>query len=153
MSVSLPERYNMTKHYKIIHGKQTNKRQHDWEERMVTGEIVDTVFGVREEEINPRARGIENARLYMNGQNITGWRITHIPTGYLLVGTYFTTREDAIQFARVTRRMFGDLLETDDIAVLKRIKNDEPEYRQFYDLKERMNNVTGTFSFEQAVNL
>jgi len=123
----------MTKHYKIIHGKQINKRQFDWEERRVKGEIVDTVFGIRKEE--------------------TGWRITHIPTGYLLVGTYFTTREDAIQFARVTRRMFGDLLETDDIAVLKRIKNNEPEYRQFYDLKERMNNVTGTFSFEQAVNL
>ena len=132
-AASLPERYNMTKHYKIIHGKQINKRQFDWEERRVKGEIVDTVFGIRKEE--------------------AGWRITHIPTGYLLVGTYFTTKEDAIQFARVTRKMFGDLLESDDIAVLKRIKNDEPEYRQFYDLKERMNNVTGTFSFEQAVNL
>ena len=144
----------MTKHYKIIHGNQIDKRRFDWEERRVYGEIVDTVFGVREEEINPSARGIENARLYMDGQRkFSGWRITHIPTGYLLVGTYFATREDAIQFARVTRRMFGDLLETDDIAILKRIKNDEPEYRSFYDLKERMNNVTGTFSFEQAVNL
>jgi len=123
----------MTKHYKIIHGNQIDKRRFDWEERMVDGEKVDTVFGIRK------------------GEN--GWRITHIPTGYLLVGTYFATREDAIQFARVTRRIFGDLLETDDIAVLKRIKDDEPEYRQFYDLKERMNNVTGTFSFEQAVNL
>ena len=143
----------MTKQYKIIHGNQINKRRFDWEERMVDGEKVDMVFGIREEEINPKARGIENAWLYMNGQNITGWRITHIPTGYLLVGTYFATREDAIQFARVTRRIFGDLLETDDIAVLKRIKNDEPEYRSFYEMKERMNNVTGTFSFEQAVNL
>jgi len=134
----------MTKHYKIIHGKQLNKRQHDWEERIVEGEIVDTVFGIREETI-PFDSVLDDL--------VTGWRITHIPTGYLLVGTYFATREDAIQFARVTRRMFGDLLETDDIAVLKRIKNDEPEYRQFYDLKERMNNVTGTFSFEQAVNL
>ena len=123
----------MTKQYKIIHGNQIDKRRFDWEERMVDGEKVDTVFGIRK------------------GEN--GWRITHIPTGYLLVGTYFATREDAIQFARVTRRIFGDLLETDDIAVLKRIKDDEPEYRQFYDLKERMNNVTGTFSFEQAVNL
>lgn len=124
----------MKKHYRIVRGNQISKRRFVWENKMVAGEIVDTVFGVRLEEG-------------------TGWRITHIPTGFLLVGTYFTTREDAIQFARITRRMFGDLLETDDIAVLKRIKNDKPEYRQFYDLKERMNNATGTFSFEEAVNL
>ena len=135
----------MKKYYSIVHGEYDvkNKNRFQWRTRTVSGYIVDTVFGVRYEEKN------------LITKNGPGWRITHIPSGCLLVSTYFETKEDAIKFARITRNLFGDLLKQADISLLRNAKkgSDDIRFHQFYELKEKLNNTTGTFSMDRIGEL
>lgn len=134
----------MKEYYMIIRGEYTDKRQFKWQEFMVEGYTVDTVFGIREEQI-PMDSVLDDEKF--------GWRITHLPTGYLLVSTYFETFEGAEKFAKITKNLFGDLLLTDKITLFKDIRTDMEEYHQFYVLKEKLNNVEGTFSIKDLRKL
>ena len=128
----------MKKHYMIIRGEYDDKKRFLWKESIVNGfAVVDTVFAIRRETL-PLDSILDDEKF--------GWRITHIPTGYLLVSTYFETFEGAEKFANITTKLFGDLLDTDKITLFKDVRTDKEEYHQFYVLKEKMNNVEGTFS-------
>lgn len=133
----------MKEYYRIIRGV-TDKGRFEWQESMVEGYIVDTVFGIREETI-PMDSVLDDEQ--------SGWRITHLPTGYVLVSTYFETFEGAEKFAKIAKNLFGDLLNTDKITIFKDVRTDKEEHHQFYVLKEKMNNVEGVFSIEDLRKL
>jgi len=125
-------------YYSIVRGEYSlgKRGKFQWVDKTVEGWIVDTVFGIREEEINPATgRG-------------PGWRITHIPTGFLLVKTYFETLEDATKFARITSNLYGDILQDDDPMIFKKVRTKDERFQQYYVMKEKLNNVTGTFSMD-----
>ena len=135
----------MKKHYMIIRGEYDDKKRFLWKESIVNGfAVVDTVFAIRRETL-PLDSILDDEKF--------GWRITHIPTGYLLVSTYFETFEGAEKFANITTKLFGDLLDTDKITLFKDVRTDKEEYHQFYVLKEKMNNVEGTFSIKDLRKL
>jgi len=132
-------------YYRIIRGEYGKNKSFSWKEIMVEGFVlVDTVFGIRREML-PMDSILDDDKF--------GWRITHIPTGYLLVNTYFETFEGAEKFANITTKLFGDLLNTDKIAIFKDVRTDKEEYHQFYVLKEKLNNVEGIFSIKDLRKL
>ena len=132
-------------YYMIIRGEYSKKKQFSWNEIMVEGfVVVDTVFGIRR-EVLPLDSILDDEKF--------GWRITHIPTGYLLVCTYFETFEGAEKFANITTKLYGDLLNTDKITLFQDVRTDKEEYHQFYVLKEKLNNVEGIFSIKDLMKL
>lgn len=135
----------MKKHYMIIQGEYDDKKRFSWKESIIEGFVaVDTVFGIRREML-PLDSILDDEKF--------GWRITHIPTGFLLVSTYFETFEGAEKFANITTKLFGDLLNTDKITLFKDVRTDKEEYHQFYVLKEKLNNVEGIFSIKDLGKL
>ena len=134
----------MKEDYIIVKGVFGDRRSLEWQKIMVEGEIVDTVFAIRKEQI-PIDSILDEEEF--------GWRITHLPTGYLLVSTYFETFEGAKKFANIALKLYGDLLNTTDITVFKDIRTDKEEYHQFYVLKEKMNNIKSAFSMKDLRKL
>ncbi len=129
----------------IIQGEYDDKKRFSWKESIIEGfAVADTVFGIRRETL-PLDSILDDEKF--------GWRITHIPTGFLLVSTYFETFEGAEKFANITTNLFGDLLNTDKITLFKDVRTDKEEYHQFYVLKEKLNNVEGTFSIKNLGKL
>jgi len=47
-----------------------------------------------------------------------GWFITHIPTGSLLTDAKFSGKEDAVYFAELANKAYGELLARPDLSVL-----------------------------------
>ena len=126
----------MTDYYEIVRGEydELSHRGFEWVKRTVEGEkIANTVFAIREEE--------------------QGWRITHLPTGFVLVSVYFETRDGAEQFARMVTNIYGDILDTDSITVFKDTRTDREEFAQFVILKDKINNFEGTFSINDLMKM
>ena len=63
---------------------------------------------------------------YLSGDHLgvyfrvgNGWRVIHVPTGYLVTKANFLNLKDAQHFAEITRRTFGDLLASPSPSVIR----------------------------------
>jgi len=129
-----PKDKNMQEYYSILRPEHNSKGKFTrWVTVVVEGEIVDTVFGIRAEG--------------------DGWRITHIPTKCLLVDTYFETFEGAKKFAKMTIKLYGELLDTHKITVFRDVRKQKEEYRQFHELMGKMNDFEGVLSISELGKL
>jgi hypothetical protein len=82
-----------------------------------------------------------------------GWRITHLPTGYLLVTVYFASRAGAEQFARMVTNIYGDVLDTDNLTVFKDTRLDSDEFCAFVELRNKINGFEGVFSIDDLMKM
>ncbi len=124
----------MTEYYNIVRGVFDDRgRGFEWVNKTVEGEIVDTVFGICKEE--------------------QGWRITHIPTGFLLVTVYFATFDGAAKFAGMVANLYGDVLNVDNITVFRDTRGDCEEFAQFNKLKKKINSFEGTFTLDEIIKM
>ncbi len=72
--------------------------------KVVDGEQINTVFAMRKE-------------------NGGGWRITHLPTGYMFMRGGFPTKEEALAFAMETYAILGNDLLSNDPLVIRNLKH------------------------------
>ena len=135
----------MKEYYMITQGEYQRNGRHRWFKTMVSGEIFNTVFGIREQTI-------PNDDVLSEVVD-TGWRITHIPTGHLLVGNYFTTLNDAKRFCVEVGNLYRHRLEVDDVALFKNNRYENEDFMDFYKKKNRINTWSGKLSFEEAMKL
>ncbi len=123
----------MKEYYSIVRGEYDARDVFEWVNKTVEGEVIDTVFGIRKEE--------------------QGWRITHIPTGFLLVTVYFATFNGAAKFAGMVANLYGDVLNTDSITVIRDTRGDCEEFAQFNKLMNKVNEYEGTVSLEDVMKM
>jgi len=124
----------MTEYYSIVRGEYDDRNGgFEWVNKTVEGEVIDTVFGIRKEE--------------------QGWRITHIPTGFLLVTVYFATLDGAAKFASMVANLYGEVLNTDSITVIRDTRGDCEEFAQFNKLMNKVNEYEGTVSLNDVMKM
>lgn len=63
-----------------------------------------------------------------------GWRITHIPTGYLLTCAHFASLEDAQELARGVEKVYGDDLQEINRGALLHAATKTPRGEKVYKL-------------------
>ena len=145
LSPSTKGQNNMKEHYMTTKGEYQRNGRHRWVKIMVSGEIFNTVFGIREEPI-------PNDDV-LNEVVDTGWRITHIPTGHLILDNYFATLDDAKRFCVEVENLYGHRLQAEDVALYQNNRYENEDFMDFYKKQNRMEMWKDKLSFERAMKL
>lgn len=77
-----------------------------------------------------------------------GWMINHLPSGLLLTDAVFATDKDAIYFAEICEKTFGDALASPSQSVLIDNRYDVPGGDAFYTLRTRIEDLDGVINRE-----
>lgn len=73
-----------------------------------------------------------------------GYRITHMPTGFLLTDMGFATVDAAKHVAEVCELVFANYLDRSDVRILNNAAKNDPACKELHEVIQSMNQLSKT---------
>lgn len=109
------------------------------------GQMGKTFYSILQGDEFKSVAGIQlTSHFAARVENGWGYRITHLPTGWLLTNIGFSSIELATQFAKLFEDAFEPFLDQSDVRILRDKAKTSPLRQNIYQLKHELDNLALT---------